>query len=77
MSDRNSKFFDKLQEIQSKGRSNRFIKLPEVKICRDPSHNPPTHLCIPEGMAYEHVCQGCGNTTLLHSPRISYSTMME
>ncbi len=29
------------------------------KYCSNPDHNPPTHICLPDGV-YEHVCSGCG-----------------
>lgn len=28
--------------------------------CTHPEHNFPTHLYIPLGMGYKHVCPGCG-----------------
>ena len=28
--------------------------------CLNPSHNPPTHLYIPSGQKYIHICPGCG-----------------
>lgn len=30
--------------------------------CSDPGHNFPTHLHIPIGMGYKHVCPSCGKT---------------
>lgn len=35
--------------------------------CMDPSHNPPTHLYIPEGQKYTHVCPSCRFTIVLRS----------
>lgn len=34
-------------------------------MCRNPSHNPPGGLYIPEGKRYRHVCPGCGFTVVL------------
>ena len=36
-------------------------------ICRSQDHNPPTHLYIPPGKIYRHVCSGCGKVTRLRS----------
>ena len=30
--------------------------------CRDPEHNPPTHIVLPPG-TYENVCSSCGFVT--------------
>ena len=30
--------------------------------CRDPDHNPPSHMVWANG-TYEHVCSGCGRKT--------------
>lgn len=27
--------------------------------CLHPEHNPPTHLAIPAGQRYRHICPGC------------------
>jgi hypothetical protein len=35
--------------------------------CGDFSHAPPTHLHIPAGKRYRHVCPGCGMTTYVYS----------
>ena len=37
-----------------------FEPIPGYKICMHPGHNPPTHLYIPPGQQYRHVCPGCG-----------------
>ncbi len=37
------------------------------KWCRDIEHNPPTHLHIPHGKEYVHVCPRCRKTTVLKS----------
>jgi hypothetical protein len=33
--------------------------------CLDPSHNAPTHLSIPPGQIYIHVCPSCGYSITL------------
>jgi len=40
---------------------------PEKKICRNPEHNPPGHICLEPG-TYEHTCPGCGNVQKLIVP---------
>jgi hypothetical protein len=42
-----------------------FFDLPKVKICRDPSHEPPSHICIPQGKGLKHVCPSCGQETIM------------
>lgn len=31
------------------------------KDCIHPGHQPPTHLYIPPGEVFEHVCPACGD----------------
>lgn len=38
--------------------------------CLNPEHNPPTHLYIPPGQTYEHICPGCGKKTTMHGSPI-------
>ncbi len=35
--------------------------------CRDMGHNPPSHIVIPHGMQYRHVCPGCGQEAVIQS----------
>jgi hypothetical protein len=42
-----------------------FFDLPKQQVCRDQSHNPPTHLYIPQGQGYTHVCPSCGRRTTI------------
>lgn len=39
--------------------------------CRHPDHNPPTHLMIPTGKLYRHVCTGCKKEVILQ-PNTAY-----
>jgi hypothetical protein len=32
---------------------------PKPKICRNPEHNPPSHMVLEPGL-YSHTCPGCG-----------------
>lgn len=36
-----------------------FYDLENEKICRHPDHTPPSHLYIPFGKGYKHVCPSC------------------
>ena len=49
-----------------------FYDLPiNEKKCNNPEHDPPSHLHIPQGKGYKHVCPGCGKITNLVPPQIS------
>lgn len=51
----------KMIDIMEKGQESGFFRVREwVGICTHPEHNFPTHLYIPLGMGYKHVCPGCG-----------------
>lgn len=45
---------------------------PEYKPCRNPEHNPPTHLYVPSGMRYIHVCPSCGKEVIIKSAAVYY-----
>lgn len=51
-----------------------FEPIEQEKIpCFHPEHsNYPTHLYIPPGQSYIHVCPGCGKETILHGNAIIY-----
>lgn len=48
-----------------------FFDLPIKQTCRHPSHNPPTHIHIPQGQGYKHICPQCGKETILIPPQIT------
>lgn len=48
-----------------------FFDLPEINICKDSEHNPPTHLYIPPGKGYKHVCPSCNRVVYITPPQIS------
>lgn len=52
----------------------RYIKDHKWKIerCLHPNHNPPSHLSIPQGKRYVHVCPKCKATCVIENP-ITYS----
>lgn len=38
--------------------------------CHDVRHNPPSHMVIPYGMQYRHVCPGCGHEFVVQSQAV-------
>lgn len=63
--------FKKLGEITEPIKEGGFFDLPQVKKCNDPSHDPPTHIHVPQGKGYRHVCPSCGKNTYLIPQQIS------
>lgn len=50
-----------------------FFDLPEVKKnCGHRSHNPPSHIHIPQGKGYRHICPECGEVFDLVPVQISF-----
>lgn len=43
------------------------VEVYRFKPCNDPEHWPPTHLYIPAGYRYRHVCPKCGTERLIES----------
>jgi hypothetical protein len=39
-------------------------------MCTSPMHAPPTHICVPEGMRYRHVCSACGKESFVYPPTL-------
>ncbi len=48
--------------------SGSAFKLDEPNKCLDPSHNFPSHLHIPQGHGYRHVCPKCGEVKVATNP---------
>lgn len=42
-----------------------FIDLDDDELCRHVGHTPPSHLYIPPGKAYRHICPGCNKETIV------------
>lgn len=42
-----------------------FFHLFPKEACTHPEHKSPSHLHIPNGMGYRHVCPACGATKVL------------
>ncbi len=40
--------------------------------CVSSQHNPPSHMVIPPGKVYRHVCPSCGREVILRPPFIGF-----
>lgn len=49
-----------------------FVDIEQKENCLDSEHSPPTHLYIPYGKKYIHVCPKCGNRIELHSSQFMF-----
>ena len=66
-----------LDQIGKKGIDNIFKKesgffdLPAspASLCNSPHHKPPSHLYIPQGKGYRHVCPACNQVTEIIPPQ--------
>jgi hypothetical protein len=57
-------------DFSSKEKSH-FEDIPKTERCNDINHKPPTHLHIPYGKKYIHVCPSCGKKQTLQPPQIT------
>lgn len=48
-----------------------FFDLKELQQCFDPSHNPPSHIYIPAGQGYRHICPTCKSTVTLRGSDVT------
>jgi len=73
MERKKSKFQQKLDEMMEKQRpkESSFFDLPKDKSCKDREHNPPSHMVIPQGKGYRHVCPSCGEVQIVIPTQIS------
>jgi hypothetical protein len=57
---------------RAKGRASAGMEpIPkEYEPCRSPEHHPPSHICIPQGMQYRHVCPGCGAESVIRPMQV-------
>lgn len=53
-------------DIATKEKSH-FEDIPKQEICKDLSHNLPSHMVIPYGKQYVHICPTCGKRSVLRS----------
>ena len=66
--------WNKIQEKiknQSELPQSGFFDLPQKRGCSHPSHNPPTHIVIPQGKGYRHVCPQCGHRVDIVPPQVT------
>jgi hypothetical protein len=42
------------------------LTAPAVWCCRDPQHNPPSMMVVPEGQRYVHTCPTCRMLSYLY-----------
>ena len=54
-----------------KKEESHFEDIEPIRMCKHPSHNPPTHLHIPQGKRYVHICPGCNAKMTLQPPQIT------
>lgn len=58
-------------EIEKMEKDNSgFFDLPISKTCNHPEHKFPSHLWIPFGKGYKHICPSCGNKIIVRNPII-------
>ncbi len=50
-----------------------FFDLPvkSISLCNHKEHNPPSHLYIPPGKGYRHICPACNNVIEIIPPQIT------
>lgn len=55
-----------------KKKESGFFDLPEEeRKCTNPEHDVPSHLHIPQGKGYRHVCPSCGKVQVVKPPQIT------
>lgn len=59
------------QNTEGKDKKSGFFDLPHQNTCKDLGHKPPTHIHIPQGKGYRHVCPKCGKITDLIPQQIT------
>jgi predicted RNA-binding Zn-ribbon protein involved in translation (DUF1610 family) len=64
--------FKHLGEIVKPQKQGGFFDLPKVQTCKSNEHNPPTHIHIPQGKGFKHICPACGKETIIIPPQISF-----
>lgn len=61
-----------IERLKNKGKEGGFFDLEIEETCNHPEHKPPTHLHIPQGKGYRHVCPACGNVIEVIPPQITW-----
>lgn len=71
--DKNPSPFNRLPNGDiNKNEESHFEDIEPINTCRHIGHNPPTHLHIPHGKRYIHICPGCKNRVVLQPPQITF-----
>lgn len=61
------------EKVFTNPKKSGFFDLPDHdKKCNHPEHEPPSHICIPTGKGYRHICPSCGKETILIPPQITF-----
>lgn len=63
---------DEYRRLFHEEKKSGFFDLPKNKTCRHPEHEPPSHICIPQGKGFRHVCPGCGRIVDIIPPQITF-----
>lgn len=59
-------------KMKKDNKESGFYDLDEKEICKHLEHRPPSHLYIPPGKGYKHVCPGCGRVIHLKGSNITF-----
>jgi hypothetical protein len=59
-----------LEALIAKAVRSGFEDDPEPQPCAHQEHNPPSHMVVPVGKRYRHVCPGCGSQAFLKPPAV-------
>jgi len=60
-----------LAELLDKSKKSGFFPLQSLTPCTHPEHNPPSHMVVPHGYGYRHVCPQCSRTTVIHCDQVT------
>lgn len=58
--------------IPKKEEVSHFEDIEEPTKCTSTEHNPPTHLHIPNGKRYVHICPSCKTKIILEPPQKTF-----
>ena len=71
--DKNTSPFNRLPNGDlPKDEESHFEDIEETKMCSHVGHNPPTHLHIPQGKRYIHICPGCKSRMVIQPSQITF-----
>ena len=49
-----------------------FFDIESFKICTHPEHNIPSHIFIPQGKGYRHICPSCNTEVVIVPIQITF-----